>query len=531
MIIPRLRFDFLKQDINAGFVVFLVALPLCLGIAVASEAPPLSGLITGIIAGILVSLLSGSELSVSGPAAGLTVTVIAATRDIGAFEGLLVATMLAGIFQIILGGLRAGHLATFFPSAVIKGMLAGIGIIIAFKQLPHAIGWKSPFNPEEGMFCVSSPFCLKSLWSQYLSSPGTFDFVAILISGGSLYLLLAWQQLATKRMGVFKSIPGPLVVVCFGIVCNALLHAIFPSMGLTTEDGQLVSLPAISGFTDLFSNGPDDILKWLRSPAVWSSALAIGLIGSVETLLSMEATDKLDPLRRISRPNRELFAQGIGNITAGALGGIPMTSVIVRSSTNIYAGGRTRIAGMVHGFLLLISVILFPALLNKIPLASLAAILIVVGYKLSNISIIKGVWRSGMDQFLPFIITAAGVVLFDLLTGVFVGTVFGLAVVLLMNHHSSFTVVNDANCYYLRFAKDVTFLQKIALKRILAQLPNNSEIVIDCGGAMFVDHDIIELIEDFKESALDRHIKVELTNRPSVRFNLVSAFSKGKTHG
>lgn len=531
MVIPRLRFDFLKQDVSAGFVVFLVALPLCLGIAIASEAPPLSGLITGIIAGVVVSLLSGSELSVSGPAAGLTVTVIAATRDIGSFEGLMVATILSGVFQLILAGLRAGHLATFFPSAVIKGMLAGIGIIIAFKQLPHAIGWRSPFNPEEGMFCLSSPFCLKSLWSQYRSASGTFDLAAILISGISLYLLIAWQQLAKKRKGLFRTIPGPLVVVCFGIAFNWLLHALVPSMGLTTEDGQLVALPEISGVKDLFTNGPSNILTWLGSRAVWSSALAIALIGSVETLLSLEATDKLDPLRRVSRPNRELFAQGVGNIAAGSLGGVPMTSVIVRSSTNVYSGGRTRIAGVVHGLLLLVSVLLFPMVLNQIPLAALAAILILVGYKLANVRLVRGVWKSGLDQFLPFAVTVAGVVLFDLLTGVFVGTIFGLLVVLLMNHHSAFTVVNDGNSFYLRFAKDVTFLQKIALKRTLAQIPNNSDILIDCAGAMFVDHDIVEVIEDFKESAVDRHIKVEVSNIPSIRFDLASAFSKGQKHG
>lgn len=531
MIIPRMRLDFLKQDISAGFVVFLVALPLCLGIAIASEAPPISGLITGIVAGILVSLLSGSELSVSGPAAGLAVTVIAATRTIGSFDGLLVATILSGIFQLILGGLRAGHLATFFPSAVIKGMLAGIGIIIAFKQFPHAIGWRSPFNPEEGMFCFASPFCLKSLWSQYQAASGTFNLVAIIISTVSVYLLVAWPQLTKKYATSLRTIPAPLIVVGFGVCFNWLLHTFIPSMGLTAEEGQLVTLPALSSVTDLFSHGPEEIFSWLRSPVVWSSALTIALIGSVETLLSIEATDKLDPLRRVSRPNRELMAQGVGNISAGLLGGIPMTSVIVRSSTNVYSGGRTRISGIVHGLLLLLSVLLFPSLLNQIPLAALAAILILVGYKLANVHIIKGMWKSGLDQFLPFVITAAGVVLFDLLTGVFVGTIFGLAVVLLMNHHLAFTVVNDGQSYYLRFAKDVTFLQKIALKRTLAQLPNNSDILIDCGGAMFVDHDILELIADFKESAVDRNIKVELSNVPSVRFDLASAFSKGKHHG
>lgn len=531
MIFPRLRFDFLRQDISAGFVVFLVALPLCLGIAVASEAPPISGLITGIIAGILVSFLAGSELSVSGPAAGLTVTVISATQSIGSFEGLLVATILSGIFQLILGGLRAGHLATFFPSAVIKGMLAGIGIIIAFKQLPHAIGWKSTFNPEEGMFCLFSPFCLRSLWSQIRTTGGHFDLIAVVISASSLLLLLSWSKFASRISKALKIIPGPLAVVCFGILCNGALGAVAPSLALTASEGQLVSIPTISSVKDLLMQGPSNLWTWLLSPKVWSAALMIAVIGSLETLLSLEAVDKLDPLRRISRPNRELVAQGIGNIAAGALGGIPMTSVIVRSSTNVYSGGRTRISGMVHGALLLLSVLAIPGLLNQIPLAALSAILILVGYKLANASLIKEVWRSGLDQFLPFVVTAIGVVVFDLLTGVFIGTVFGLVVVLVMNHHSAFTVVHDGDNYYLRFAKDVTFLQKIALKRTLARLPNNSQIVIDCGGAMFIDHDILELLRDFKESAVDRTITVEITNFPSTKFDLLSAFSKRTNHG
>jgi MFS superfamily sulfate permease-like transporter len=531
MILPRLRFDFLRQDISAGFVVFLVALPLCLGIAVASDAPPLSGLITGIIAGILVSFLAGSELSVSGPAAGLTVTVISATQSIGSFEGLLVATILSGVFQLLLGGLRAGHLATFFPSAVIKGMLAGIGIIIAFKQLPHAIGWKSTFNPEEGMFCLFSPFCITSLWEQLTTTGGHFDVAAVIVSLTSLGILIGWPTLAKRISRVFKLVPGPLAVVCFGVVFNMALVAISPNLALSSAEGQLVSIPALSSVSDLFSHGPSDIWTWLASPKVWAAAVIISMIGSLETLLSLEAVDKLDPLRRTSRPNRELVAQGIGNITAGALGGIPMTSVIVRSSTNVYAGGRTRIAGVVHGLLLLLSVIAIPGLLNEIPLAALSAILILVGYKLTNAALIKAMWRSGLGQFLPFVVTAAGVVLFDLLTGVFIGTVFGLLVVLIMNHHSAFSVVHDGECYYLRFAKDVTFLQKIALKRTLAKLPNDSQIVIDGGGAMFIDHDILELLEDFKESAVDRHISVEITNIPSIKFDLLSAFSKRTKHG
>lgn len=522
-LLPRFRLDFLKQDISAGFVVFLVALPLCLGIAIASEAPPIAGIISGIVAGVLVSLLSGSELSVSGPAAGLTVTVIAAQTSIGSFEGLLVATALAGALQIILGTIRAGLLAAFFPSSVIKGMLAGIGILIAFKQIPHAVGWMEPAMAEEGLFCFGSPFCLHGFY-QFLREPHQrISFGAVLISGISLYLLILWERLALARRGVYKSIPGPLLVVALGVLCNAGFSWMGPWFALKAEDGQLVTLPALSGVSDLFIHGPKSFTTWLNNSAVWTAALVIAIIGSIETLLSLEATDKLDPLRRTSRPNRELIAQGTGNIVAGLLGGIPITSVIVRSSTNVYAGGRTRLASMFHGLLLLISIVLVPSLLNQIPLASLASILILVGYKLSNVKLMKQVWAAGFDQFLPFIITILGVVGFDLLTGVIIGTIVGLLVVLVANHHLAFNIIRDGTSFYLRFAKDVTFVQKIALKRELARLPNDTDIIIDGGGAMFIDHDIFEMLEDFRRSARDRNINLELRNFPTAKFNLFSA--------
>jgi len=531
MVLPRLRFDFLRNDISAGFVVFLVALPLCLGIAVASEAPPLSGLIAGIVAGILVSLLSGCELSVSGPAAGLAVTVIGATHSIGSFEGLLVATILSGLFQILLGSLRAGHLATFFPSAVIKGMLAGIGIIIAFKQFPHAIGWRSTFNPEEGMFCFLSPFCLKGLWSQMSTTEGHFDLAAIIIAVLSLVTLIAWSKLAHVLPRFCKILPAPLAVVGFAILLNEALLTNAPHLALYAVDGQLITIPKLTSARDLLSQGPNELWTWLWNPKIWYGAGVLAIIGSLETLICLEAIDKLDPLHRVSRPNRELVAQGIGNIASGALGGLPMTSVIVRSSTNIYSGGRTRLSGMFQGALLLLSVIAIPGVLNRIPLAALSAILIVVGYKLTNINLIKSLWRSGMDQFLPFVVTALGVVIFDLLTGVFIGTIFGLLVVIVMNHHSAFTIVHDESYYFLRFAKDVTFLQKIALKSTLAAVPDHSTIIIDGGSAMFIDRDILELLKDFKESAEDRHISVEIRNLPSTKFDLFSAFSKRTSHG
>ena len=524
-LMPRLRFDFLRQDLASGFVVFLVALPLCLGIALASEAPPLCGLITGVIAGIVVGLISGSELSVSGPAAGLAVTIIATQHSLGSLEGVFVATIISGVFQLLLGWIRAGHLATFFPSSVIKGMLAGIGIIIAFKQIPLAIGWRGEFNPEDGIFCFFSPFCIHSLYSSIMEPHTGISLGALLISVVSVIILIGWDSVGSRHGGFIKPIPGALVAVLMGIIFNQMIGAIAPTYALTAEQGQLVSIPKIAGFSDFLSNGPSNMWQWLSSPKVWLCGLVIALIGSVETLLCLEATDKLDPLRRVSRPNRELVAQGVGNILTGSLGGIPMTSVIVRSSANIYAGGRTRIASIVHGLLLLVSVLTIPALLNTIPLATLAAILILVGYKLANVKLIKQMWTDGYDQFLPFVVTALGVVFLDLLSGVIIGTVFGLAVVLVMNHHAAFTVVRDADFFFIRFAKDVTFLQKIALKRCLAQLPSNSQVAIDGRGAMFIDHDVLELIKDFQDSAPTRGIQVELRNFPPIKFDLLSAIT------
>lgn len=525
-ILPSLKPGTLKHDLSAGFVVFLVALPLCLGIAIASDAPPLAGLITGIIGGIVVSFLSGGELGVSGPAAGLVVTVIAIQEELGGLEGLFVAVLLSGIMQIILGSIRAGLLATFFPSSVIKGMLAGIGIIIAFKQLPHAIGWREEFNPEDGLFCFLSHFCLHGLYSTLLEPHAGISVTAIFISIISVALLLFWERWKQhSKSSLVATIPGPLVVVLFGIVVNHLVSMIIPSLSLTAAKGQLVELPALAHVSELFSQGPSNIVSWLGQSGVWFAAGTIALIGSVETLLCLEATDKLDPLKRISRPNRELVAQGVGNIAAGFLGGLPMTSVIVRSSANVYAGAKSRLSGVIHGVLLLLSLSLIPSLLNLIPLASLAAILILIGYKLAAAKVIKGVWDDGYDQFLPFIVTIAGVVLLDLLSGVLIGTCFGLCVVLIMNHHSAFASEHDGQQVFIRFAKDMTFLQKIALKRTLARLPNDVHVVLDGSGAMFIDHDIRELIENFEESAHTRNITVARENFPSTQFDLVSAFT------
>jgi MFS superfamily sulfate permease-like transporter len=402
-------------------------------------------------------------------------------------------------------------------------MLAGIGVIIVFKQIPLAVGWQGDFLAEDGIFCVFSAFCLHSIYASLTEPHAGISAAAIIISVLSLSILALWEPLVRSRGGLFKSMPGPLVVVIFGVLCNELFLFLAPEFALSAERAQLVTIPRLEGIREFFTHGPSDLGTLLMNKVVWSSALVIALIASVETLLCIEATDKLDPFKRISRPNRELVAQGIGNMLAGALGGIPMTSVIVRSSANIYAGARTRISGLVHGILLFLSVLFVPNLLNLIPLASLAAILIAVGYKLANRKLVQQIWASGLDQFLPFLVTVTCVVLFDLLSGVMIGTVIGLLVVLLMNHHAAFTVVSEGRFFFLRFAKDVTFLQKIALKKTLARLPNNTTVLIDGRGAMFIDHDIMEVIEDFSNSAEQREINVEIRNMPATRFNLISA--------
>ncbi len=513
-----LRFDFVKQDVGAGFVVFLVALPLCLGISLASEAPLLSGIITGVVAGIVVSLLSGSELSVSGPAAGLTMTVVAGQHAIGSFEGFLVAVVLSGLIQVAMGFARTGTLAALFPTSVIKGMLAGIGIIIIIKQIPLALGWNERFDLEESLF--SAVNSSETFLSWVFSARHFVSMGAVIVSIVSVGILIGWEILASRGKHLFKRIPGPLVAVVVAVLSNEFFKAFMPEFALTATAGQLVSLPNITGVMDLVASTSRPAWEMLANPAVWATAGIVALIGSIETLLCLEATDKLDPLRRVSHPNRELVAQGIGNMLTGVLGGLPMTSVIVRSSANVYSGGRTRIAAFVHGVLLLVCVVAIPKILNLIPLAALASILILVGYKLANVNLFLRMFKTGSDQFLPFIVTVVAVVGSDLLTGVLIGTAVGLMVVLRMNYHSAYTLVHEDSFYLIRFAKDVTFVQKMKLKRELAGLPDGASVLIDGGGAMFIDFDILEILEDFRASAVDRNISVQVRNMRPSRFRL-----------
>lgn len=495
-----------KDDIPAGIVVFLVALPLCLGIALASGAPLFSGLIGGLIGGLVVSWLSGSQLAVTGPAAGLTVIVFNAIESLGSFQGLLVACVLAGIIQLILGFLRAGVIGAFFPSAVIEGMLAAIGLILIMKQIPHATGYHNSYEGDESYMKETAESSAIEVFDAFGGiSPGS-----VVISVVALLLLMLWNINWFKKQKLLKLIPGPLVAVVWGVAYNAFARQFAPAWAVNGE--HLVSLPVSEKATDFFNNFalPNaSYLDHLHNPHIYVVAVTIAIIASLETLLSLEATDKLDPLKRIAPTNRELKAQGVGNIVSGLLGGLPMTAVIVRSAANINAGGQTRVACFTHGVFLLLSVMFFAQHLNTIPLACLAAILLHTGYKLANPRLFKHFYQKGMSQFLPFIITIIAILATDLLKGMAIGMVIGLFFVIKANYHAAITLTQDGSHYALTLNKDVSFLNKALLRKFISSIPTQSTVTIDASKATFIDHDILETIEDFLMSAPDNAITVE----------------------
>jgi MFS superfamily sulfate permease-like transporter len=504
------------RDGPAGFVVFLVALPLCLGIALASNTPLASGIISGAIAGIIVSWLSGSQLSVSGPAAGLTVTIVSAIALLGSFESVLVAIFLAGLLQLIFGFLRAGNLASFFPNSVIKGMLAGIGVLIILKQIPHAVGWDADFDGDESFLQTMDS---ENSFSEILRAFERFGLGTVLIAIASLGALLFWGTSLVKNNTYLAKIPAQLIAVVAGCLANLCLKIGLPQLALMPGSPHLVNIP-IGGIFNFFGQLPHPNWSVINNFATWRVAAGIALIASIETLLSIEACDKIDPEMRVSDTNRELKAQGIGNILCGLMGGLPMTSVIVRSSANVYAGGRTRLSCFVHGLLLLSTVLVVPILLNKIPLATLAVVLILVGYKLINWGVIKSVLDEGFEQALPFFVTIVAIIFTDLLIGVSVGLVVGLLIVIRMNHHSAITKVSDGNDILIRFAKDVNFAHKSELKKILTEIPEDSKVVIDGSGAHFIDHDILDAVSDFRDGSSLRNIRVSLKNMQSKRLSV-----------
>lgn len=503
LFIPNFRSA--AADVPAGIVVFLVALPLCLGIALASGAPPLSGLIAGIIGGVVVSILSGSEVSVSGPAAGLASIVAVAITSLGSFEIFLICVVIAGLIQVVLGIIRAGIVGDYVPNSVIRGMLAGIGLVIIFKQLPHLVGWDLDFVGDEAMI---QPAIHEPLQPILTSLQGVSEG-ALIIGVFCLVLLFVWDRPIVKKQKWALLIPGPLVAVIFGVFLNEIFTLFAPSLALHQDAHHLVSIPSNVAFSSLTSF--PDFSGILRGD-VWLTALTIAIIGSLESLLSVEAADKLDPEKRISDTNRELIAQGVGNTVSGLVGGLPITAVIVRSSTNVYAGGRTRLASFVHGVLLLGSVLFIPFLLNKIPLACLAAILISVGYKLTSLNIIRESYERGLDQFIPFGATIAGVLFTDLLTGIGIGLLASVVWVIRANMHASVTVVFEDHVYLVRFNKDMTFVHKSELRRKLRLIPDSSFVLFDGTKSAIIDHDVYDVLGEFAQASVYRNITVEYQN-------------------
>lgn len=513
-----------KNDLPASLVVFLVALPLCLGVGLASTnveditgMPNIfSGLIAGISGGIIVGIFSGSRLGVSGPAAGLITIITAAIVQIGSFEGFLVAVVLSGVLQIIAGYAKAGVLGRYFPSSVIKGMLAAIGILLILKEIPHAVGYDADFFGDESFFQRDG----HNTFSELLYAAESLNLGAITISIISLIILILFEQKFMKRFGLFKILPGALFVVVIGVLINAFFKTNAPSLYL--EGNHLVSLPvatSLNEFTGLF-NTPD--FSYLTNPDVYVVALTIALVGSLETLLSVEATDKLDPDKHITPTNQELKAQGLGNIVSGLLGGLPVTQVIIRSSANINANAKSKLSTIMHGIFLLSTVILIPTVLNLIPLASLAAILLMIGYKLARIELFKQMFKLGYEQFVPFIATIAGVIMSDLLTGIFIGLNVAIFYILRKNYRNNYKTKEvkegDQKVLKIVLSEEVTFLNKASILGVLNKTENNKKIILDGSKCAEIDHDVLEIIQDFKNhGAKDRNIEMEIINIPEIK--------------
>ena len=494
----------LKQDVAAGLVVFLVALPLCLGIALASGAPLFSGLIAGLVGGLIVSWLSGSQLSVSGPAAGLTVIVFNAIEQLGSYQAFLLSLVLAGCLQLLLGYLKAGVIGAFFPASVIKGMLAAIGLILIIKQMPHAVGYHEGFEGDESYMnetAASSFNELIRLFNHITPGAAVITFISLLI-------LITWESAWLKRFSWARLIPGALVAVVWGVVYNAFASEFIPAWSV--HGNHLVRFPITATPQELFTQLSFPDFSFLANAKVYSIAFTLAIIASLETLLSLEAVDKLDPLKRTAPTNRELKAQGVGNIISGLLGGIPLTAVIVRSSANINAGGQTRVSCFVHGLLLLLSVVFFANILNLIPLACLAAILLQTGYKLAKPKFFIEFYQQGWSQFIPFAATIAAILISDLLKGIVIGLAIGLFFVIRANYHASITLSKEGNHYQLSLNKDVSFLNKVLLRKLLNQIEENSSVTINASKAGFIDHDILETLDDFLKTAPDDNIVVEV---------------------
>ena len=496
--------DNLKYDIKASLVVFLVALPLCLGIAVASGAPPMAGLIAGIVGGIIIGSLSGSHVSVSGPAAGLTVIVLDSISSLGSFELFLGAVVVAGIIQLGFGLLKGGVLGYYFPHAVIKGMLTAIGLILILKQIPHALGYDKDTMGDETFLQADQHNTFSEIWYalQYFS-PGAIPIVVV-----SLAIMIIFERPEVKNHKIFGVVPGALWAVISGIVLNQAFGKWIPSWQLNNE--HLVNIPVLNNMGELGSLITFPSFGMIGESTFWVVAATIAIIASIETLLCIDAADKMDPSKRLTPTSRELVAQGVGNTISGLVGGLPVTAVIVRSSANITSGNKTKLSAIIHGFLLLILTLSIPGILNLIPQSGLAAVLFLVGYKLAKPSIFIQSYEKGMDQFIPFIVTVVAILLTDLLIGIGIGMVFGLFFVVKTNYVRSIVVTNLQKNYLVKLQKDVSFLNKAPLMKQLADIPNGSKVIINAHKAQFIDHDIQELINDFILTSFDKNIEVTI---------------------
>lgn len=505
----KITTNVLKTDLLSGMVVFLVALPLCLGIAVASGAPPFAGIICGIIAGIVVGSLSSSNVSVSGPAAGLIAIVLVAITDLG-YETFLVAVVLAGLIQLVLGFAKAGSISTYFPTAVIEGMLVAIGIIIIKKEIPHAVGYD---KAHEGDWFALEKGSGSGFFTEIINSINYAHLGAIVITIVSLAILIAFNKVSFLKK--IKVIPGALIVVVVGIIINEIFKSTGSALAISQE--HLVTLPTASSTNEFFRQFTTPDFSDFTNSKVWVVGATIAIVASIETLLCLEAGDKMDPLKRFSSSNTELKAQGVGNILSGLIGGLPMTSVIVRTSANVNAGARTKLSAIAHGVFLLLAVLTIPSLLNKIPMASLAAILIMIGLRLASPKVFKHIYHTGKHQFIPFIVTVIAVVLTDLLKGVGIGLAVSIFFILRgnmklayyfkkENHHEGETI-------HIDLAQEVSFLNKAAIKQTLAHLPKNSRVIIDAANTVYIDYDVLELIRDFLNfGSKDKNIQVTLKN-------------------
>jgi MFS superfamily sulfate permease-like transporter len=500
-------FGSLKSDFPSGLVVFLVALPLCLGIALASGAPPLSGIIAGVIGGIVVGSLSKSHVSVSGPAAGLTAIVLTAIAALGSFEVFLLSVLLAGVFQLILGFIRAGSISNYFPSNVIEGMLAGIGIIIILKQLPHAVGFDADFEGDEAFFEPDG----HNTFSSIIGALDYFHLGAIIITVISVTILILWDKVPFLKN--LKLVPGALVAVAVSIILNEIFIGTGSSLAIAKT--HLVNLPVPQSFNDLKNIIVMPDFSAINNMQVWITAATITVVASIETLLCIEASDRLDVQKRYTDTNNELKAQGVGNIISSLLGGLPMTSVVVRSSANANAGAKTKLSAIIHGVLLLICVLAIPVVLNKIPLATLAAVLILVGYKLAKPATVLHFWHKGKYQFIPFIATLLAVVFTDLLKGVALGMAISIIFVLRGNLKRAYNFRKEeyaeGDVIHIDLAQEVSFLNKAAIKSTLNEIPEHSKVIIDASDTVYIAHDVLDLIQEFRDiKSKEMHIKVKL---------------------